>query len=184
MRRHRAAAQRDTYKGSSSAQSAVAAAAALSKEASTPPDARFLYFNNRRTGRRGIGFGGSLKDFRLFVDASLDSGGSRGACETFTDGALAASDTFDIAALEVWGCGGKDARLAQDEWKEEQNTARRRAIRKALVDDPDDEGGAPSRAGVNAMAKEDRWMLGLLGLLGGFGGGGRDARQDAAYAAS
>ena len=93
---------------------AAAAAAAAGAATVVPADQRFLYFNNRRVGKRGVGFGGSLKSFRLFVDASLERGSSLESCETFADGVLASAKEFDIARIEIWGCGGRDARIAQE----------------------------------------------------------------------
>ena len=40
---------------------------------------------------RGIGLGGTLREFRLYVDASLERGSSTSSCETFADGALASA---------------------------------------------------------------------------------------------
>ena len=149
---------------------------------SVPPDQRFLYFNNRRVSRRGIGLGGSLRHFRLYIDATLEDGTSLTSCETFADGALASAEAFEIGVLEVWGCGGRGAVLAQEEWKEEQVEMRRRSVRRAVVGDDDVDETTGERRGVTGSnaGKEERWLLGLLGFFGG-GAHGRDARQDAAY---
>lgn len=134
-------------------------------------DAHFLYFNNRRSGKRGVGFGGTLRTFRLFVDASLERGTSCGCDETFAEGALASSDEFEIEAVEVWGCGGDDGKQAQEEWKEEQSDARKRALRRELTGYADEE--EVKEGGVlGGVGKEDRWMLGLLGRIGGFASSG------------
>ena len=118
---------------------------------------------------------------------------------------LTASEDFEIQCLEVWGCGGKEAVVAMEEWKETQSEkrsiARRRSdtycvdiglfsekrTRRAIVGDGGEYegdrvngGGSGVSGGARMAAKEDRWMLGLLGLFGG-GSMGRDAiRQDAA----
>ena len=159
---------------------AAAAAAAAGAATVVPADQRFLYFNNRRVGKRGVGFGGSLKSFRLFVDASLERGSSLESCETFADGVLASAKEFDIARIEIWGCGGRDARIAQEEWKEDQASMRRRSIRRSIIGEDDDD-DAPSSPGVLNGGKEDRWLLGLLGMFSSSGPAGRDERQDAAY---
>jgi hypothetical protein len=147
---------------------------------SVPADQRYLYFNNRRSGKRGIGLGGSLRAFRLYVDAALETGCSAKSCETFADGALTSADQFEISQIECWGCGGREGERAQGEWKEEQADMRRRSVRRAIVGDDDDDARDGGVAG-GGVGKEDRWMLGLLGMFGGYGHA-RDARQDAAYA--
>ena len=139
---------------------------------SAPPDGRFVYFNNLRAhGKRGVGFGGSLRSFRLFVEPSLERGMCRDSCETYADGALTAAAEVALTAIEVWGCGGRLAKLAQEEWKEERGAVRRRVVRRGIVGDaPDAAEGELSRRNrggvVGGAAKEDSWMLGLLGLFG------------------
>ena len=156
-----------------------------SQQPSVPADGRFLYFNNRHKAKRGVGFGGSLKQFRLYFDASLERGSSMRSDATYADGVLTASEDFEIQCLEVWGCGGKEAVVAMEEWKETQSEKRRRSVRRAIVGDGGEyegdrvNGGGSGVSGGGMAAKEDRWMLGLLGLFGG-GSMGRDARQDAA----
>lgn len=171
-------------KGHPPLSAAGAAAASLSAGGaqSVPADQRYLYFNNRRTGRRGIGLGGSLRRFRLYVDASLESGTCLNACETYADGALASAESFEVRVIEVWGCGGRDAVLQQEMWKEDQVEMRRRSVRRAIAGDDDDDDAHGEKRGVasGTMGKEDRWMLGLIGWFGG-GFHGRDPRQDAAY---
>ena len=141
---------------------------------------RYIYFNNKRAqGKRGVGLGGSLKNFRLFVDASLESGSARDSCDTFADGALTSGAHFEVRTLEVWGCGGLSARRAQEEWKEERGESRRRAVRRAMLGndgvDPaerarGDAGGTAGSAGILERGKEESWILGLLGLFGSSSG--------------
>ena len=143
-----------------------------------PADMRYIYFNNKRSqGKRGLGLGGSFKSFRLFVDASLESGSARDSCDTFADGALTSGAHFEIRTLEVWGCGGQSARRAQEEWKEERGESRRRAVRRAITGndgvDPAERasgGGLTSSAGILEKGKEESWILGLLGLFGSSSG--------------
>ena len=68
--------------------------------------------------------------------------------------------------------------MAQEEWKEQQSDARKKAIRRAVVGQADegDEDGS-DRGVLGGAGKEDSWMLSLLGI---FGGHGRDVRQDTA----
>ena len=126
-----------------------------------------------------------MKQFRLYFDASLERGSSMRSDATYADGVLTASEDFEIQCLEVWGCGGKEAVVAMEEWKETQSEKRRRSVRRAIVGDGGEyegdrvNGGGSGVSGGGMAAKEDRWMLGLLGLFGG-GSMGRDARQDAA----
>ena len=143
-------------------------AASANGTVAVPADQRYVYFNNRRVGRRGIGLGGSLRSFRLFVDASLESGTGCTSCATFAEGTLASSDAFSIEGVEVWGCGGQAALAAQEAWKEEQSDARKRQLRRALVGDGDGDGDGDGCVGVlGGAAKEDAWILGLLGLFSG-----------------
>ena len=81
--------------------------------------------------KRGVGFGGSLKQFRLYFDASLERGSSMRSDATYADGVLTASEDFEIQCLEVWGCGGKEAVVAMEEWKETQSEKRRRSVRRS-----------------------------------------------------
>ena len=85
---------------------------------------------------------------------------------------------FEVDGVEVWGCGGREARVQQEDWKEEASDARRRATRRALLGDSDswgDHGGGGDRRAhgdngkrgvVGGAAKEDSWILSLLGLFG------------------
>ena len=111
------------------------------------------------------------------VASSSGAGDSSSSADaTFADGALASADDFEIDAVEVWGCGGKDGRMAQEEWKEQQSEARRRAVRRSLLDggdDYDEAGGGDANDGIlGGVGKEDRWMLGLLGRIGGWASSG------------
>lgn len=61
----------------------------------------------------GLGFGGSLEGFRLFIPDTLEQCTARGMCTTYEPGKLVFSDDhdvnnvqFEIEHLEVWGSGG------------------------------------------------------------------------------
>ena len=71
----------------------------------------------------GIGFGGSLTDsFRLFIPESLESCTARGRCLTYEPGRLTGMSPttpggadFQLASLEVWGCGDAECLLRAQE---------------------------------------------------------------------
>ncbi len=61
----------------------------------------------------GLGFGGSVEGFRLFIPDTLEQCTARAICTTYEPGKLVFSDDFDvnnvqfeIEHLEVWGSGG------------------------------------------------------------------------------
>lgn len=61
----------------------------------------------------GLGFGGNLEGFRLFLPDTLEQCTVRGMCPTYEPGKLVFSDDvdvnnvqFEIEHLEVWGSGG------------------------------------------------------------------------------
>lgn len=63
----------------------------------------------------GMGFGGSLEGFRLFIPDTLEHCTVRASCTTYEQGRLVFSDEidvnniqFDIEHLEVWGSGGTE----------------------------------------------------------------------------
>lgn len=70
--------------------------------------------------------------------------------------------------------------MGQEEWKEQQSDARKKAIRRAVIGQEDEgDEGSKERGILGGAGKEDSWMLSLLGIFGG-GGHGRDVRQDTA----
>lgn len=91
----------------------------------------------------GLGMGGTVDGFRLFLPESFDSGICRSQCMTFEEGFLTSTDTIDgsnefvISAVEVWGCGGEssvaDALNAQEKHRELKATyiAKARKVDKA-----------------------------------------------------
>ena len=132
-------------------------------------DGNFVFFSNRRGTLRGIALGGTLRKPRLFLEPSLEAGRSCSSCDTYADGTLSVSDSFGVAVVEAWGGGGEEERLAQAEWKYEQEAAVRRGLRTFLVQqaeseaDPAEEGRDCTPGVLGGVAKEDSWMLGLLG---------------------
>eukprot|EP01135_Chromosphaera_perkinsii_P006014 Nk52_evm2s380 gene=Nk52_evmTU2s380 len=55
----------------------------------------------------GIGFGGQLEYFGLFISSDFDHGHSRGhpLSTTYNSPVLSASSDFEVVAIEVWGLG-------------------------------------------------------------------------------
>jgi hypothetical protein len=49
----------------------------------------------------GLGVGGSVENFRLFIPESLEECTAGASCTTFEYGTLASGKTFDLNALEV-----------------------------------------------------------------------------------
>jgi len=92
----------------------------------------------------GIGFGGKLKHFRLWIHEELTSGESRSSCGSFARGKLSESATFKIQTLEVWGCGGAKAEEIQQRAKiqEEKEIEKRRKVKKDFVMETWDSGPA------------------------------------------
>ncbi|EDQ85937.1 uncharacterized protein MONBRDRAFT_11311 [Monosiga brevicollis MX1] len=67
----------------------------------------FMYMNQgMKTMPNGLGFGGQLNYFALYVDAALTNGHSKGKpSTTFKSPSLAASEDFVIDACEAWRVG-------------------------------------------------------------------------------
>jgi hypothetical protein len=64
------------------------------------------FFNNKKsfTGKPvGIGFGGTVGNFRLWIDEDLLTGTVRTMDPTYENGTIASNPAFDIASIEVWG---------------------------------------------------------------------------------
>mmetsp|Transcript_8466 Transcript_8466/g.12630 ORF Transcript_8466/g.12630 Transcript_8466/m.12630 type:complete len:447 (-) Transcript_8466:195-1535(-) len=60
----------------------------------------------------GLGMGGSLEKFRLFIPDTLEECVAHSSCLTYEPGAFidsSSSGSFDIDVMEVWGCGGEAA---------------------------------------------------------------------------
>ena len=97
-----------TYGADSCGRAAVAASAVTaasggplgsiggSPRATSTTGRNFVYLNNKRGVRRGLGFGGSLSSPRLWLDPSLEHGTCSSACETYVDGLLASDTHFHV----------------------------------------------------------------------------------------
>jgi len=120
-------------------------------------DSHNVYLYNNSNSRAplplGIGFGGSVGSFRLFINDELDKGESRENCTSFARGKISQSVLFGVKAIEVWGCGGEKAEMAQRQAKisKEKEIERRRMVKKELLDETWDSG--PSRFLMNMAGK-------------------------------
>jgi len=79
-----------------------------------------VYLNARnKHAPRGLGFGGQLNFFRLWLDADFEESYVLQSDATFGSGLLIPGDglqtRFQASLIEVWACGGEEAREAQVE---------------------------------------------------------------------
>jgi len=124
---------------------------------STGTDAHNLFLNSTTNHHLphpiGIGFGGKLKSFRLWIQDDLSCGESRSSCTTYARGKLSTSPLYKIQTIEVWGCGGLKAEQAQLRAKEfeEKEIERRRKVKKDFVMETWDSG--PSRYIMDLVGK-------------------------------
>lgn len=119
----------------------------------------YLYSDeSKKSFPHGIGFGGSIGGFRLFVDADLKMGESRSADATFSRGGLAGEALFEVDSIEVWGIGGTRADEAQSYQRERQEkfTQGRRKVNRRMM------------AGESLLGDDnpDKWMLDMVGITG------------------
>ena len=103
----------------------------------------YQWLNEKSFGLpHGLGIGGTLEGFRLFITENLEKCSARDMCPTFEEGKLISSgEEFEIDSLEVWGCGG-DSRVeaalkAQDENRQiiAENIQKARKVDKAAFFD-------------------------------------------------
>lgn len=72
-----------------------------------PSDGNYQWLNAKAYGLpHGLGLGGTLEGFRLFIPESLEGCIARNACTTFESGLLVPGENFELDALEVWSVGG------------------------------------------------------------------------------
>eukprot|EP01147_Barroeca_monosierra_P004924 gene4924-8711_t len=76
---------------------------------STGSNANYQYFNvHSHSKPNGLGFGGILEYFGVFVDSDLAKGHCRGfPCSTYGNNQLSAKEEFCIESVEVWCVGQK-----------------------------------------------------------------------------
>ena len=89
------------------------------------------------THPRGMGFGGTVEGFRVFIPESLEGCTAANSCPTYETGKLIDGETFEIQTLEIWGCGGADvvaaalAAQANDRAVTDETIRRARQVDKA-----------------------------------------------------
>ena len=90
----------------------------------------FQWLNLKSYGLpHGLGVGGSVENFRLYIPDSLEDCVVRTQCDTFERGRLISSgERFEILELEIFGCGGD---LAVSEALQAQK--KDRAVRDDLI---------------------------------------------------
>ena len=74
---------------------------------STGLNNNFSYLNySTQTFPNGLGFGGQLRYFGLWLDENFSDGSSKAhpTCSTFASPCLAASEDFKVKTVEVWCC--------------------------------------------------------------------------------
>mmetsp|Transcript_3611 Transcript_3611/g.5629 ORF Transcript_3611/g.5629 Transcript_3611/m.5629 type:complete len:168 (-) Transcript_3611:733-1236(-) len=87
----------------------------------------------------GLGFGGTMEGFRLFIPESLETCTAQESCPTYEPGRLVEAEggEFQIGTLEIWGCGGEEkvaSALQAQEYErqlEEENIQKARHVDKA-----------------------------------------------------
>lgn len=78
-----------------------------------PTNGNFQWLNSKVYGMpHGLGFGGTLDGFRVFINDSLEKNIALNDCPTYETGKIVPNETFEIDAMEVWGVGG-DIRVNQ-----------------------------------------------------------------------
>jgi hypothetical protein len=104
----------------------------------------------------GLGFGGTLKSFRLFLDEDLMKGQAKSSCNSFNPGKIVSELIFEIKQVEVWGYGGEtaDEEQARAIAREQKITERARKVNRKLIG----EGGWDTNP--------DKFILDLVGKTG------------------
>ncbi len=103
----------------------------------------------------GLGWGGEIGKFRLFIDEDLTKGYSSIRCNTFDDGQIAPLE-FRVSVVEAWGLGDQSTLEQQAAARtRDRNVAENmRKVNRALLAD----GGWE--------ASPDKWLLDLAGKTG------------------
>jgi len=107
-----------------------------------------IWLYNNRTNRGdfplGIGFGGQLSNFRLWIDEDLTTGkvgqqdlAYQPSLGTIIDTPEEQNGKFKIDTVEVWGCGGQAAEAHQvaSKQKQAQEIEKRRKVNRANFSD-------------------------------------------------
>lgn len=109
-----------------------ALAPALSVARSSSRSGNHAYLNARnKHAPRGIGFGGQLDFFRLWLDADFEDCYVLQSDATYGGATLISGDglqtRFEASFIEVWACGGEEARAAQAEQRRRDEGVREQA---------------------------------------------------------
>eukprot|EP00435_Cladocopium_sp_Y103_P018789 s380_g4.t1 len=100
---------------------------------STSTSGNYAYLNSRnKYAPRGLGFGGQEGFFRLWIDADFEECYVLESDATYSPGLLHPSSgslqiPFQLAAIEVWGCGGLEAAKVQKAHRERVEGVREQA---------------------------------------------------------
>lgn len=100
---------------------------------STSSSGNYAYLNSRnKYAPRGLGFGGQEGFFRLWIDADFEECYVLESDATYAPGLLHPSSgslqiPFQLAAIEVWGCGGLEAAKLQKAHRERVEGVREQA---------------------------------------------------------
>lgn len=118
----------------------------------------YVYLNTKKTFSElpiGIGFGGDLGSFRLWIDKDFEVGSTRSVDVTYRKGPLMDGFDFEIEDLVVWGLGGEDAEQRQEKEKlREQNlTDKMRKVNRTMAAEGWNDG-------------PNKWMMDLVGRTG------------------
>ena len=78
----------------------------LASYSSTGFNKNYLYMNvQQQTMPNGIGIGGKLEYFGLWLDYEFGKGKCSPTCTSFSSPQLSSKEHFNIHTLEVWGVG-------------------------------------------------------------------------------
>lgn len=108
-----------------------------------PGNSAYQWLNSKSFNMpHGMGLGGTLEGFRVFIPESLEKCTARDSGPTYENGKLITEgDEFEIDTLEIWGCGGHSrvhsALEAQRENRKimEESRAKARKVDKAAFFD-------------------------------------------------
>jgi hypothetical protein len=75
-----------------------------------PSNGAYQWMNMKSYGLpHGLGLGGSLEGFRIFLPENYENCVARDSCPTYESGRLVKGENFEIECIEVWACGGNEA---------------------------------------------------------------------------
>lgn len=145
-------------------------APALNVYHSSGGGSNFVYLNTKKTFQElpiGIGFGGDVGNFRLWIDGEFASGTVKRIDTTYRKGPLLDTYDYEIAEMVVWGAGGEDAEEAQrqNRAQEAKQVEGRRKVNKKLAAGEWREG-------------PDKWIMDMMGKTGASDGYENDHKME------